>query len=77
MSLRNMLSTIIIAGVFAGVVGVGSGLLTFQLSGKHRLTQEELQLIDNGRTLEQVWPQLSESTRKEINAAIKNKHRSR
>ncbi|MDA1379188.1 hypothetical protein PCI56_04015 [Plesiomonas shigelloides subsp. oncorhynchi] len=47
------------------------GYLTFQLSGKHRLTQEELQLIDNGRTLEQVWPQLSESTRKEINAAIK------
>lgn len=71
MSLRNMLSTIIIAGVFAGVVGVGSGLLTFQLSGEHRLTQEELQLIDNGRTLEQVWSQLSESTRKEIKAAIK------
>lgn len=70
MSLRNMLTTVIIAGVFSGAVGIGAGLLTFQLSGENRLSREELQLIDNGRALQQAWPHLSATTRKEINTAI-------
>lgn len=72
MSLRNMLVSIALSGVVAAMIGIGAGLLTFQLSGASRLTPEEQQFIHDGRALEQIWPQLSTTTRQELRSALKN-----
>lgn len=72
MSLRNMLVSIALSGLIAAVIGIGAGLLTFQLSGANRLTPEEQQFIHDGRALEQIWPQLSTTTRQELRSALKN-----
>lgn len=72
MSLRNMLVSIALSGFVAAVIGIGAGLLTFQLSGANRLTPEEQQFIHDGRALEQIWPQLSTTTRQELRSALKN-----
>lgn len=70
MSLRNMLASIMLSGVVAAAIGICAGLLTFQLSSANRLTQEETQLIHDGRALQQIWPTLSQATRQEIHSAL-------
>lgn len=68
--LRGVLTSTLLSACVAVVIGVSSGLITYQLSESNKLTMEEMQSLQQGRALTQSWSLLSPQTQKEINKAI-------
>ncbi|MGR6830956.1 hypothetical protein [Aliivibrio wodanis] len=71
-ALQAVLMMTVVAALVGGIVGLGGGYIAYHAQNTNRLSVNEIQLIEQGRLLQQSFSTLSPATKQELEQAAIN-----